>query len=306
MAINYESYRIFYYVARYGSLTRAAEALFSSQPNVTRAMNQLERELGCRLMTRTNRGVTLTVEGERLYTHVAVAQEQLQMGEAEVSMAAGLQAGSVVLGASETALHLYLLERLQRFRQAYPQVRLKINNLTTPQALAALRAGQIDLAVVTLPAEIPGPFAQVKLQSFRDRLIGGPGFEALSDKPLQLCQLEAHPLICLGRQTATYDFYNRFYLSQGLVLEPDIEVATADLVLPMIESGLGLGFLPEAMARRALKAGRVFQIALEQEPPRRHIGLVHDPKGRSSRAAQALRAMLCESGEPGPVPPQGR
>ena len=67
MNINFEYYKIFYYVAKYGSLTKAARVLGNSQPNITRAMNCLENEIHCTLFIRTNRGVRLTPEGERLY-----------------------------------------------------------------------------------------------------------------------------------------------------------------------------------------------------------------------------------------------
>ena len=66
MDISYDYYRVFYYAARYRSFSRAAEALLSNQPNVTKFMNNLEAQLGCRLFVRSNRGVTLTPEGEKL------------------------------------------------------------------------------------------------------------------------------------------------------------------------------------------------------------------------------------------------
>ena len=64
MNISYDYYKIFYFVARYGSFTRAAEVLMNNQPNITRSIKNLEGELGCTLFVRSNRGVTLTAEGE--------------------------------------------------------------------------------------------------------------------------------------------------------------------------------------------------------------------------------------------------
>ena len=75
MNINLEYYRIFYYVAKYQNFTRAARALGNGQPNITRAINLLEQEIRCTLFIRTNRGVRLTPEGERLYVRVAAAME---------------------------------------------------------------------------------------------------------------------------------------------------------------------------------------------------------------------------------------
>ena len=110
--INFEYYKVFYYVARYGSFTQAAQALYSNQPNVARVINLLEQELGCQLMIRTNRGIHLTEEGKKLYKRIWVAYEQIRLGEEELSERETGQ-GVVVLGASEMALHLYLMEQMQ-------------------------------------------------------------------------------------------------------------------------------------------------------------------------------------------------
>ena len=85
MNISYDSYRIFYYVAKYGSISQAAKLLMNSQPNLTRMIKVLESELGCPLFSRTHQGVRLTPEGERLYAHISVAIEQIEAGEAEIT-----------------------------------------------------------------------------------------------------------------------------------------------------------------------------------------------------------------------------
>lgn len=155
---NYDYYRIFYYVAQYKSFSRAAEILENNQPNITRCMNNLENELGCKLFVRTNRGVTLTPEGTRLYEHVAVAFEQIEVAEKEISMDNSLESGIVTIGASETALRLMLLNKLEEFHEKYPRVRLRISNHSSPQAVKALEDGLVDFAVVTTPITIKSPF----------------------------------------------------------------------------------------------------------------------------------------------------
>ena len=147
MNVNFEYYKIFYYVAKYGSFTKAARALGSTQPNVTRAMNCLEQQLHNTLFIRTNRGIQLTPEGEQLYTHVSVAMAQLFIAEEELSDSASLTHGSVTIGATETALNIFLLCKLKAFRTAYPGIRLKIYNYSSPQAIAAVKSGKIDFAV---------------------------------------------------------------------------------------------------------------------------------------------------------------
>ena len=149
MNVNLEYYRIFYYVAKYQNFTRAARAMGNSQPNITRAMNLLEQEIHCTLFIRTNRGVRLTPEGEKLYIRVSAAMEQLQTAEEELHESSGLEHGTISIGASETALNIYLLEKLRTFHMEYPGIRLKIYNHSTPQAVQAVKNGEIDFAVVT-------------------------------------------------------------------------------------------------------------------------------------------------------------
>ena len=128
MNVNYEYYRLFYYVCKYHSITRAANVLRMSQPNVTRALNRLEEQLGCKLLVRSTRGVTMTPEGEVLFAHVEIAQEQLQAGESELAGITALESGALTISASETALNVFLLDKLREFHRRYPGVRLRIAN----------------------------------------------------------------------------------------------------------------------------------------------------------------------------------
>lgn len=295
MAANFEHYKIFYYVARYGSFTKAAELLYSNQPNITRIIRILESELGCMLMHRSNRGITLTEEGERLYRRVAVAFEQIELGEAEVRQSADLEGGTLVIGASETALHLYLMEILREFHEKYPGVRLKIYNNSTPGAAKALKEGIIDLAVVTAADEneLEGVADHVVLvKTFYDVLISGGRLEFLSQRKNALGDLADYSLISLERHTSSYEFYSRFYLENGLTMQPDIEVATADLILPMVEKNLGIGFLPYELAKQALEEGRVFEVPLKETIPERRICMLYNTSRESGTAGKRFRDMV--------------
>ena len=109
MDISFEYYRIFYYVAKYENITKAAMVLKSSQPNVTRIIHILEDQLDCRLFLREPRGLKLTEEGRRLYAHVAIACQHLLDAEDELCREKDICAGTIELGVTETALHLFCL-----------------------------------------------------------------------------------------------------------------------------------------------------------------------------------------------------
>ena len=298
MAVPYDYYRIFYYVAQHKSFTRAAEALGNNQPNITRCMNNLEQDLGCKLFVRTNHGVSLTPEGERLYSRAAVAVEQLRLGENEIRADCGLEAGSISIAASETALHLLLLDRLDAFHRRYPGVHLRITNDSTPRAMEALLHGQVDCAVVTTPVRVKKPLRETPLLSFREILLCGPDFRYLAAEPRRLRDVEPCPFVCLGSGTSTFSFYQRLFLKHDLAFHVDMEAATMDQVLPMVQHNLGIGFYPEPMAAAALADRSVTPVHLSVQVPERSVSLIEDLSRPQSVAMKALKKMLLAPEEP--------
>ena len=295
MNVNLEYYRIFYYVAKYQNFTRAARAMGNSQPNITRAMNLLEQEIHCTLFIRTNRGVRLTPEGEKLYIRVSAAMEQLQTAEEELHESSGLEHGTISIGASETALNIYLLEKLRTFHMEYPGIRLKIYNHSTPQAVQAVKNGEIDFAVVTTPTDAETPLKKVDLYPFQEILVGGKTFMALGSQELSLAEVQNYPFICLGRETQTWKFYQQIFERHGLELMPDTEVATTDQILPLVKNELGVAFLPEAMAREAIEKGEIVELSLRERVPQRSVCMVYDRQHPLSAAAKELKSRMQQS-----------
>lgn len=292
MDINFEYYKIFYYVAKYGNFTKAAGVMKNSQPNITRMINSLEHELQCTLFIRTNRGVKLTTEGEKLYNRVSAAMMQFRLAEEELADHTGIEHGSIAIGVSEIALNLYLLEHLKKFHANYPGVRLKIWNHTTPQAIQAVKTGEVDLAVVTSPVRLENSLRQVCLQTFHEILVAGKTFQALKNQSHSIAILENYPWISMGKNTATHTFYQKIFYQNGLAIEPEIEAATADQILSLVESELGLAFLPEEMVKAGLKKGKIFHVPIKEEIPDRYISLVYDPKYPMSTAAYKFKKRL--------------
>lgn len=291
MYISYDHYRIFYYVAKYGNITQAARVLLNNQPNLTRAIKTLEAELGCQLFLRNNRGVRLTPEGERLFSHVQSAFESIEAGEAELRQSRDMESGVVSVAASEVALHCALLPVLKRYRALHPGVRLKISNHSTPQAIDALQNGLADIAVVTTPT-IPSPMlAEQSIQPFREVAVCSLAFPALLKGPVSFETLLRQPLIGLGPHTKSFDLYSDFFARQGLRYHPETEAATADQILPMVKADLGVGFVPEAFLPGAEGVGII------QTPPlpQREIRLLKRKTHPLSIAARELERLMGHS-----------
>ena len=279
-------------MAKYQNFTKAARVLGSNQPNVTHTMNRLEEQLGCVLFIRSNRGVTLTPEGELLYARVSSAAVQIQEAEEELSASATLEHGSISISATETALNIYLSDKLRAFHEDFPKIRLRISNHSTPQAVQAVRNGEVDFAVVSTPAEAEAPLNIVELESFREILVGGRTFTALASQTLSLKELSAYPLISLSEESMTRAFYRQFFLEHDAVLRPDTEAATTDQMLTLVRSELGLAFVPEPMTRNALKSREIVQLTLREKIPARSVCLVYDRHRPLNTAARAFRERL--------------
>lgn len=297
MNFSYDNYRVFYYAAKYQSFTQAANILGSNQPNVTRTIKNLEAALGCKLFIRSNHGARLTPEGEKLYAHISLAFEHIRAGEAEVSANQSLQSGVVTVAASEIALHCCLLPVLKTYRAKYPGVRIRVSNCTTPQAIAVLKDGLADFAVITLPSHLPKTLRHCDITEVQDVPIAGTAFNELRGKTLTLKELSRYPLISLGPHTTSFSFYSQLFSSHGLSFQPDIEAATADQILPMVKSDLGIGFLPELLARGEIAAGNVFTLDLNPPVPLRQIGLLTQENQPLSVAARELKRMITETSD---------
>lgn len=294
MNISYEYYRVFYHVAKCGNMTQAAKALESNQPNVTRVIKTLEQNLGCPLFARSHNGVVLTPEGEALYAHVKIAVENILAGEEELVRGKGLQRGTVSIAASEVALHCCLLPVLKTYREAYPGVRIRVFNNSSPQAIETLRSGLADLAIVTMPKGLPKTLHARKVAEVQEILVAGTAFASLRNRSLTLGELAQYPLVGLAARTATFEFYSGVFAAHGLEFLPMIEAATADQILPMVKSGLGIGFVPEAFAQDDVLSGSVFPVRLETPVPKRTICLLKQENQVLSLAAKELERMVLE------------
>ena len=184
MDTNFEHYKVFYYVAKYGNLTKAAAVLKTSQPAVTRTIHNLENILGCRLFIRSKSGMKLTPEGNIFYEYIAAGCAQFFKGENNLSNLISLENGTIYISATETALHCYLFEAVRDFNILYPNVHFKILNNSTTDSVNALKEGKVDLAVVSATLQVTPPLKMKIVKKYRDILIGGNRVEKLKNREL--------------------------------------------------------------------------------------------------------------------------
>lgn len=292
MDVNFENYKTFYFVAKFGNITAAAEALYSEQPNVTRTIKNLEKELGCTLFTRSNKGVTLTPEGEKLYRRVAIAYEQITAAEEELSRYNGLDEGIVRVGVSETALHEVLLPALVRYHALHPKIRFSLINLTNAQAIGAVKNQAVDFALIATPFDDDKTLKTITIKTFQDIVVCGKRYKYLTSEKVGFEEILKHCIISLNKTTKTYEYYFNLFRKRGLVFSPDIEVSTSNQILPIVKNDLGIGFIPESFAKNEIADGEVFRLETEENIAPREICLIKRKDFSLSVAARELETVL--------------
>ncbi len=286
--IPYDYYRIFYNVAKYQNFSKAAEAMNNNQPNLTRCINLLENELGCKLFIRSNKGVRLTEEGERLYSHVSIAVEQLDFGEKELLREKRLESGHITIGCSETALKLFAGKKLELFRARYPKIKIRLTCHATPQAINALKHNLVDFAVVLTPVHLDKNLTGHVLQEFREILLAGIKFKDKIYRQASLAEVANYSFASMDTDTSTYEYFVKVFMERNLEFKPAMFVATTDQILFMIKHNLGIGFYPEQLAREEIDSEKVAEVPLLDELPNRQILLVMDKNKPLSPAASKL------------------
>lgn len=297
MVSNLEYYRVFYYVAKCGSLTMAAAELSISQPAVSQALKQLEGALNAKLFVRAARGIRLTPEGTVLYDYVAGAYEQLAAGEKKLLQMLDLEYGELRIGASDMTLRFYLLPFLEQYHEKYPHIKVKVTNAPTPETLQLLKQGNIDFGIVSTPFAAGDTFSVIQVKEIEDIFVAGRKFIQYKNKMLDLQELERLPIISLEKNTSTRSYMDEFLKKNNVEMNPEFELATSDMIVQFAVRNLGVGNIMKEFAKEELASGRLFELRFNQIIPRRHICVVTELGNPASRAAEKLLELLADHKE---------
>lgn len=179
MDVNYELYKVFYYVASTLSFSEAASQLFISQSAVSQSIKTLEKKLNQTLFIRSTKKVQLTPEGEILLRHIEPAVHLIGRGEAQL-MDTSAGGGQLRIGASDTICRYFLVPYLEKFHKAFPGAHIKVTNATSIKCVELLESGQVDLIVVNCPNAYLGSLFSVNtIRSFHDVFIANQSFREL-------------------------------------------------------------------------------------------------------------------------------
>ncbi len=296
--VNLELYRVFYTVARCGSLTKAAEELYISQPAVSQAIKQLENQLGTPLFNRTRRGMELSAQGgELVYKDVERALGLLNGVEEHLAELRNDATGTLRIGASETIFQYVLAEKLVEYHKRYPQVKFDLISDVSPRTIEQLKTGEIDVGFLNLPIRED---AEVNISEsiflLNDIFIAGEAFAELKEKQLSVWDLQRYPLIMMEENTVARSSLERYAKSLGVSLQPAVEVDSWGFMKKLVVEGMGIGCIPREYALRRMGEGTMFELNVAPSMPSRSVGLALKKNASPSFALRAFLGLFRHNG----------
>jgi len=276
--------RAFCQVVRSGNITKAAERLFLSQPSVTLQIQALERELGVTLFERRGPNLTLTPNGESLYTLAVPLVDGIDSLEANFAAHHGLlNSGELNIGAGESTILYILPEAVRRFVGAHPGIKFRIHNVTGRDGLKMLRADEIDLAVGSM-LDVSDDISYKPVVMYDPALITPLGHPLALLPSVTLEDISHYGLILPPRHLSTWSIVKYVFQQHNLNFTVTLEAGGWEIIKKYVELGMGISIVTDICLTGQEKLVR---IPLKQYFPQRGYGLVLR-KGRFL-SPQALR-----------------
>ena len=235
--------RAFVYTVKLGTLSRAAEALFLSQPSISLQLTALERELGQRLLERTRRRVTLSRAGEALYELARPLVEGWEQLDRDFrARVDGMQAASLTVAAGTSTIQYLLPPLVRAYRERNPGVRLELANVTGRDGLALLRADQADFAVGSM-LDVPPDLDYAPVHHFDPMLILPPEHPLAAKADIRLEDLSPYGLILPPKRLTTFRLVDLVFQQCKVPYTVAIEVGGWDVIKQYVAMGLGISIV---------------------------------------------------------------
>lgn len=292
--IDLDLYKMFYMVARYGSLSKAAEELYVSQPAASQAIKQLEKQLDTPLFNRLHHGMELSSQGGKLIFDDVEKAIKLLSGVEERLAALKMSAtGTLRIGASETIFQYVLSEKIVAYHELYPQVKIELISNVSPKIIELMKNDECDVGFLNLPIA-PDEGIEIKhgIQLLNDIFIAGKRYEELKGETLSISDLRKYPLLLMEEHTVSRDAVDHYAVSHGVHFEPAVEINSWGFMKQLVVCGMGIGCIPREYALNKMSDGSLFELKVLPAMPSRSVGMALPKNVNMTFALQSFISMF--------------
>jgi DNA-binding transcriptional LysR family regulator len=284
-------------VARLNSVSRAAEALYVTQPTLTARLHALERELGERLFVRARHGMRLTDAGRAFLPYAERAVRALREGRRAMDELGNASAGQLLLAAAPAVSTYILPAILESFVAAHPRVEVVVR---TGHSEDVLRMVLSDQAQVGLGRALRHP--DVELEPFYEEelvLVVAPDHPFARQPQVAMADLGSEQLIMFDRTSSYYEITQAAFLAAGVTLRGLMELDNIEAAKKMVERGLGVALLPRTAVSREVQAGELSRVYLAGGTPMRRsiVAMRRRDAGEPAGVVAAFLDLLATAGD---------
>ena len=282
---NLSSYRIFYTVANTGNISKAAKELYISQPAISKSIQKLEESVGCKLFSRSSRGVVLTDEGKLLYEHVSEAFETLTMGEEKLKRSIELGVGHLKIGVSSTLCKYLLLPYLKEFIRQNPHISISISCQSTNDTLKLLEDNKIDIGLIGKPENLKNIHFDF-LEEIEDIFVAAEDYlRNLKARGIQKDHiLQSSTLMLLDKNNMTRQYIDDYLQENQIIIKDSIDISDMDLLIDFARIGVGVACVIKNFVREDLENGTLVEIPLGFPIHKREVGFAYKTTTKPSKS----------------------
>lgn len=282
---NLSSYRIFYTVANTGNISKAAKELYISQPAISKSIQKLEESVGCKLFSRSSRGVVLTDEGKLLYEHVSEAFETLTLGEEKLKRSIELGVGHLKIGVSSTLCKYLLLPYLKEFIRQNPHISISISCQSTNDTLKLLEDNKIDIGLIGKPENLKNIHFDF-LEEIEDIFVAAKDYlRNLKARGIQKDHiLQSSTLMLLDKNNMTRQYIDDYLQENQIIIKDSIDISDMDLLIDFARIGVGVACVIRNFVREDLENGTLVEIPLGFPIHKREVGFAYKTTTKPSKS----------------------
>ncbi len=276
----------FYLVSKYESISKAANALYISQPAVSLAIKNLEKEIGFPLFFRKSKGVSLTTEGKQIYEITKKMFKDVDDINNTINDITSLDNGIIRIGASDTICKYYLIDILKEFEKKYPNVRYRVTNCTTSQSIKFLNEGIVDLSFVHTPF-IHDNIKLYECMKLQDYFVCSYEFDDSNIKNLE--DLKNYRILLLETDSFSRKMLDENLKDYNITLKPKFELASLDLLIEFCKNNMGIICVAKEYIKNELANNELKIINLKEQLRPRSISLaIHENRYLSNAAKKFI------------------
>lgn len=274
--INLNLYKTFFYVAKTGSISSAANKMLISQPAISKAIKKIETELDVKLFDRTNNGMILTHQGQDLFSRVEMAYNEIVTAERNIRDGHSFAKGFLRIGVPSHIASFLVFDKVKDFKKKYPNIRISIMSRSTKELLEMLNKHEIDFIIDSLPVNFDDKNIMVrKITTVKYCFVANKKVKEEYDTIDNIKSLQNVPLILPVAYSTHRKKLNAIFENCNTTPKNILSLETSEMIVDAVDQCLGVGYILFDFVKKYIDNNKFFELKISEDLPKLDIYLFY-------------------------------